>query len=1728
MDYRKKIIGEANIAKAYLVVAFVFVHATVFAQNITNKGKDFWVGYGHHQFMEPGQTNAQEMILYFSAEQPANVVVTVQGRTAVQTLNYAVPANTVISSAVMPKAGPNDCRLYDVPPTFGGNGGEGLFGMSIHIESDVPIVAYAHIFGSVSSGATMLMPVESWGYSYMSINSQQIDAGGPGFSWVYAIAQHNNTVIQVTPSVTTRLGKPAGVPFNITLQRGQIYQFIGQSDAGGNGNQFTGSTVKSIANAAGDCYPIAVFSGSSRTKGEQVPCGPSSGRDNDMQQCFPTQAWGKRYLTAPFSTASGPSTAVILNASTFQTSVYKVAVKDPTTVVRRNGIILTGLINNSYYQFSSNTADYIESDKPIMIAQFMSGAAGCNSGTWGDPEMVFLSPIEQAIKKVGFYRNTRQSIYANYVTVIIRTAGVASLRIDGSATFNHTYAHPNLPGYSIVVKGWQAAQAQCQMFSDSAFTAITYGLGSAESYAYNAGTYLNNLNAISHTQNTPDPTVPQHPYTCVGTPIKLSVLMAYQPTRLDWLLSQLGANITPNTDIIDNAPVSSGTVVVNGITYYKYTLPGTYVFNAADTFDLPVNGYHPSIENCYNRENLAISFIVKPKPIADFTFSHTGCTLDPVTFSGVANTSNGYTIRDFNWTFPGPATATGQNVIRLLPPGTHTINLAVVSNDGCSSDTLKQITVYDKPPGDFMLTPNNLCVGNAITLTDTSSAAIAVNEWYWDFGNGVTQTVTTGPSVNYTYPTHGTYTIKHVARSSASCVSDTVSRVVTVYARPTVSFTNDAAGCLAPVGLVQFTGTATAADGQAITAYAWDFGDPNATPPGNPNTSTAQNPTHNYQQGTYTINFSATTANGCTENTSQTVTFNLKPALTYPLLNAVCENAAPLSIAIATVTNGVTGTGIYQGPGTNAAGMFNPATAGFGTHTIWYKFTSGAGCIDSVSQTILVHARPRTNFTIPAGGCLAANGQVQFTNTSTIPDAQTMTWLWNFGDPNATPPGNPNTSTAQNPSHNYLEGTYTINLQATSSNGCVKDTNITTSFAVTPLLTYAALPAICENAAPVSVATANVTNGVTGTGVYSGPGTDAAGMFNPATAGYGTHTITYTFTSTGGCVQSTTQNIQVHARPRTNFTLPAAGCLPVTGQVQFTNTSTIPDAQTMTWLWNFNDPNAGGGNPNTSTGQNPTHNYGEGTYTINLQATSSNGCVKDTNITATFAVTPALAFPPLTNVCQNPGAAPSSVATATATNGVTGTGVYSGPGVNAAGLFDPNIAGPGVHTITYTFTTAGGCTGTINNTIEVYPRPTASFTASGNNGACLGQTVTLTNTSTVPSGTITTWNWNLGDGNTPSYNNGNPFAVNYATANTYNVQLVTVSDRGCFSVPVTQTVRISPLPVADFTVPTGICMPGGNATFNNLSSVSDNSALSYVWNFGDGNTSANTNPSHVYAASGNYNVTLVSTSAFGCVHQVTKVMNSFFDKPLAAFSVSPQELCQGADNVFSDGSSAPNSTVQSWAWNFADGTNSTVASPTKRFNTPGVYNVSLVVTNEVGCVSNPFVLPVTVHLQPVIDAGQSYVLPQGTVLQLNATANSSTLTFNWSPGFGLSSTSVLNPTLTALQDQTYTLTATGAFGCTARDQMTVKILKLVKVPNVFSPNGDNIHDQWLIPNLGDYPGCTVEVFNRFGQQVYHSAGYGTPWNGTYNGKELPAGTYYYIIQLQNGFKPLSGSVTIIR
>ena len=1694
-------------SRILIILGLVFFGLKGFAQNLSNRGTEFWVGYGHHQFMEPGQNNSQEMVLYFSAEpgQAANVTVTVRGRTATQVTNYIAPAGTVIASNYMPKAGPNDCRLYDVPPTFGGNGGEGLFIMSIHIESDVPIVAYAHTFGSASSGATMLMPVETYGYSYVSINSRQAYANNC-FSWAYVIASHDNTVVEITPSVLTRMSRPAGVPFTVTLNKGQVYQVIGANPTNGNSAlEVSGTKFRSVANPMGECYPVAVFSGSSRTW-NTISCG-SGGGDNDNQQLFPTQAWGKRYLTAPTSRSTA--------ANLFMTNSYKVLVKDPTTVVKRNGVVLSPatLQQNSFYFFESGTADLIEANKPIMVAQFMTGG-GCMGGGVGDPEMIYISPLEQGIRRIGFYRNTREAITVNYLTLIIPNNGIPSLRIDGSASFDHSYAHPQLAGYTIVVKRWApSAQSQAIVTSDSAFTAITYGLGSVESYGYNAGTLINNLNAISAIQNVLDPSTPQHTYTCLGAPVKISALMAYQPTRINWSLSLLGSDISPNTDVNDVSPVLAGTVVQNGITYYKYDLAGTYTFNRADTFELPIQAYHPSIENCYLRDSLKIKIIVKPKPIAAFSFSHTGCELDTVYFSGAGTTSNNYIIRDYNWTFPGPTTGTGQLVKKLLPAGTHIVNLSAVTQEGCVDDTARSITVYNKPPAEFQITPPSLCVGNQFTITDTSSATIAVNQWYWNFGNSITQSVATGPSVTYTYPAAGTYTIKHVSKSSATCVSDTVTRIVQVFAKPVIGY-NYTGGCLPANGLVQFNSTSTTPDGQTLS-YSWNFGDANANA-ANPNTSTLANPTHNYSVfGTYTIQCSVTTSNGCTKDSTFTATFNLKPTLAYPALAPVCQSATgTISVATATVTNGVPGSGIYYGPGVNATGNFSPALAGPGTHTIWYKFTSTANCVDSIPQTILVRANPVAAFASP-GGCLPTNGQAVFINASTISDGQTLSYLWDFGDGTAT-------STLLNPSHNYTaEGTYTASLTVTTNNGCVSDVDGPVTVGIKPQLNFPALTPQCQNiTTPISIATAVVTNGITGTGVYSGPGTNASGNFTPSIAGAGTHTIWYKFTTNGGCIDSVSQTILVRAKPLASFTN-TTGCLQPNGQMQFTNASSISDAQTLSYVWNFGDATP------TSTVLSPSHNYAaEGTYIINLSVTTNNGCMKDTSVAVAVSIKPQFqANAALPAVCED---APSFVLTPVPiSNGVSGTGVYSGAGLSANNIFNPLAAGDGLHTIRYVFTTTGGCKDSVSTTIIVHPKPASSFTV--NTDICLDQAATLTSNSTISSGSIINWNWDFGDATNASYTNENPFTKTYSNFSNYTIRLVTVSNNGCKDTT-TRNITVHALPLANFLLPASVCMPNGTTAFNNQTTVGDNAALSYSWNFGDGSPLSNqTNPSHVYSAINSYTVTLISVSAFGCGDTTTKVMSAFFDKPIADFNVNPTSLCQGADNNFTDLSTAPNSTVSAWNWNFGDGSNSTIKNPTRRYTNAGIYDVKLTVVNAVGCPSDVVTKQVTVYLQPVIDAGPSFVVPQGTIVQLKPTVNDSTVvSFTWSPSTNLSNPGTLRPLVNAVSDQTYTLAANGPGGCTASDNVSVKILKPVKPPNVFSPNGDGINDKWMISNLPDYPGAFVEIFNRYGQRIFYSAGYNDPWDGTFSGKVLPVATYYYVITLKNSFEPLTGSVTIIR
>ena len=469
-----------------LLGIFQFAFLVLSAQDTTNRGIDFWVGYGHHQFMETGANN-QEMILYLSAgSQAANVTVSVDSTGYV--VNYVIPANTVIVTNPIPKTGSFDARLFNDPPPIG-TGSIGLFSKKgIRVESNVPIAVYSHIYGSASSGASMLLPIHAWGYTYYGVNNAQQYASNC-YSWMYIVAREDSTVVEITPSVKTKgqnyTGLQPGVATTIVLNKGNIYQLMGantSSDGNGNGGtaatgyELTGTKVRALIPGK----PVAVFSGSSRTSGPAI-CG-SGGGDNEMVQLFPIHIWGTKYLAAPLAGSTG--------ASSVSTSTYKIVVNDPLTVVKRNGVVSTGLINSSFYQYESNTADYIEADNPIMVAQFMNGGSGCLPGGLGDPDMYYLSPMDGGVKHVTTMRSNKENITINYMTLIVPTNALASLQLtDGGSpqALDHVYPHPNYPNRSVAVKRWNAAISQVSISCDSAIVGLTYGIGAVESYGFNIG-----------------------------------------------------------------------------------------------------------------------------------------------------------------------------------------------------------------------------------------------------------------------------------------------------------------------------------------------------------------------------------------------------------------------------------------------------------------------------------------------------------------------------------------------------------------------------------------------------------------------------------------------------------------------------------------------------------------------------------------------------------------------------------------------------------------------------------------------------------------------------------------------------------------------------------------------------------------------------------------------------------------------------------------------------------------------------------------------------------------------------------------------------------------------------------------------------------------------------------------------------------------------------------------
>ncbi len=959
---------------------------------------------------------------------------------------------------------------------------------------------------------------------------------------------------------------------------------------------------------------------------------------------------------------------------------------------------------------------------------------------------------------------------------------------------------------------------------------------------------------------------------------------------------------------------------------------------------------------------------------------------------------------------------------------TNAINAYMQSkiNSGCLASCVQGpplVSIFD-------WSPDPGCVNQPVQFTDLSTGTITSRLWTFTGGTPATSTQM-NPVV--TFGTSGNKNVSLVVYGPGG-TSATSSQIVAINPTPVAGFTFTMDDLTAT-----FNNTSTNA-----TSYFWEFGDGG--------TSTDMNPVYTYfEAGFYVVKLTAT--NDCGSST-KTITVN-----TFPTPDFYAEptsGCATLVVQMVNQSSSNSTSYLWSFPGgtPSSSGQANPVVlyTVSGTYPVTLTAFNSVGS-NTITKTnyITVQTVPATNFTSSVNGLTAT-----FTNTT----LNGTSYLWTFGDGDS--------STVTHPVHTYANGgTYTVTLIATNACGSVTKTK-TVEVAPPPVAGFTTSGN--NGCAPATISFTNTSTGALSYSWAFPGGNPASSVDTNVTVVYtnpGTYTVTLTATNNSGSSTATT-TITVNTVPAPSFTSMANGAV-----VSFTNTSTNGNS----YSWNFGDGNS-------STEQDPTHTYAtDGVYTVVLTAT--NACGTATSTQTVTVVTPPIAgfnanqtsgCAPFTVMFNNtsssnstsfqwtfPGGNPSS---STASNP---TVVYSTPGTYNVTLVATNSAGSstltqanyitvntvptagftsmsngamvsftntsnnassyswnfgdgnsstqtnpthtyaadGAYTVVLSATNACG-TVTTSSTVTIVTPPTASFNA-GQTSGCAPFTVQFNNTSSDNS---VNFDWQFPGGNPSSSTEENPVVV-YNTPGVYTVILTVSNSAGSNTATQVDYINVGTTPVAGFTAVTN----ADSAAFTNTTQ----NGISYAWDFGDGQSSTEANPSHVYASDGTYTVVLTATNACGTSTFTQEVV--IVTGVEASFIADVTSGCAPLTVNFQDMSS---DNTTSWLWSFPGGTpnSSTQQNPTVVYNTPGVYSVTLVATGPGGSGTFTRTNYITVSGPPT--GGFSSVVSQNTATFTNTTMNGTS--YLWTFGDGSSSTQA-NPSHTYAEDGTYTVILAATNNC---------------------------------------------------------------------------------------------------
>ena len=1234
-------------------------------------------------------------------------------------------------------------------------------------------------------------------------------------------------------------------------------------------------------------------------------------------------------------------------------------------------------------------------------------------------------------------------------------------------------------------------------------------------------------------------------------------------------LSSCQVPLTVNFNNTSNGATSytwdfgDGTTSTQVLPTHSYTSEGTYsvtliASNSAGCSDTIIRSNYISIELPHASIN---------------NLPRQGCA--PLTWTFTSTVTSPEPVVSYFWDFGDGTTSTDSVPTHTFGQGIFDIQLIITTASGCSDTVIVPAGVRAdlKPQAAFSATPRNVCAETAVIFTDLSTPTGQITSWLWDFGDGGTSIL---QNPEHTYSDTGyfpimlivfnngcpdtlivedyiqvlppiaifsvvsncnnklmkSFTDRSIGADSYSWnfgdgTSDTARNPVHLYSTTgiyIVSLTvfNNITGCSytrnANVNVVDeraaftasdtvicrtntVTFTATGNNPSNVASYRWEFGDGSFA-----NNATAIKRFN--VSGFYTISLVVTDIYGCRDTLTKT---------DYIMVNGPTSNFGT-SIAGTCLLNSVAFTDSSTTDGrhpivswiwnygdghidTLSSGPFQHSYSTPGVYGVSLTVIDNSGCSHRlIRPNLLVISKPVANFST-ADTSTCPNRNVSFINSSTGPS---LSYAWDFGDGN--------TSTLQNPVHNYLtNGNFTVKLIIYDLYGC-SDTITRNNYVTirTPNASFTVSDSI-GTCPPLVVDFSNNSSNFTSQLWDFGDGTTST-TANPSHfySIPGTYISKLTVTGPGGCTSEKIQTIIVRG-PYGSFTYGGlSGCQPLT--VNFRATT----RDRASFIWDFND-----GNTNATSDSIVSHTYTiPGDYLPKMILRDAAGClvpIIGTDTIHVLGINTSFSFN-AQPICDQ-GTIQFNNSTI-ANDTITSYSWNFGDGGTSTSLNPSHLYNtPGIYYPQLIVQSQLGCRDSLTSSIPVKvavsPISVINQTANG----CVDLNVTLTGSIAVPDTSAIQWNWDMGNGISSSV--PNPPVQTYTVAGIYPISLSVTNSSGCTGIANT-TVEAYAIPVIDAGLDTMICLGREirlNASGANTYNWSPSTGLSCTNCF---NPIANPDSLTQYMVTG--------TSIHGCISRDSVEVNIKY--PFSMRNSNGDTLCLGESLRMSA------SGAYSYSWTPAAGLDNPT-SPTP-VATPSITTLYRVIGwDDRNCFRDTAFIPVVVYNIPTVEAGIDRIINVGKSIDLIPSISSDVIDAKWTPTGAIFRNIFPGVSVKPRETTTYRVEVSNQGGCTATDQLVVNVIcnnANIYIPNTFSPNGDSNNDFFFPRGSGVFRISSMKVFTRWGEVVFEKNNFNAndiskAWDGTFKGRTLNPDVYVYRIDVvceSNEMLEFKGNVTLIK